>query len=87
MMRGINRQIIFKDEEDYSKFLQTLEKYKEKSGYELYAYCFMSNHSVVLNAYDIVNNPVAPTRPPTRLENTRSGKYYATVGNCVKILG
>jgi len=23
MMRGINRQIIFKDEEDYSKFLQT----------------------------------------------------------------
>lgn len=44
MMRGINRQVIFKDDEDYSKFLQALGKYKEKSGYEIYAYCLMDNH-------------------------------------------
>jgi REP element-mobilizing transposase RayT len=24
--------------------LETLKHYKEKSGYEIYAYCFMSNH-------------------------------------------
>jgi putative transposase len=44
MMRGINRQIIFEDDEDYSRFLQTLQKYKEKCGYEIYAYCLMNNH-------------------------------------------
>ncbi|MDR3544030.1 MAG: transposase [Desulfosporosinus sp.] len=44
MMRGINRQSIFEDDEDYSRFLQTLQNYKEKSGYEIYAYCLMGNH-------------------------------------------
>jgi len=44
MIRGINRQNIFEDEEDYSNLIQTLERYKEKSGYEIYAYCLMGNH-------------------------------------------
>ncbi len=44
IMRGINRQVIFNEDEDYHRFLQTLKYYKETSGYELYAYCIMSNH-------------------------------------------
>lgn len=44
IMRGINRQTIFEDEEDYEKFIRTILKYKETSGYEIYAYCLMSNH-------------------------------------------
>lgn len=44
LMRGINRQVIFEDEDDYFKFLQTIDKYKEQSGYEVYAYCLMDNH-------------------------------------------
>ena len=44
MLRGINRQIIFEDDEDYQKFLWTIKDTKEKSGYEIYAYCLMSNH-------------------------------------------
>jgi REP element-mobilizing transposase RayT len=44
ILRGINRQIIFEDEEDSSKFLQTLKDCKEKSGFKLYAYCLMGNH-------------------------------------------
>ena len=44
MMRGINRQAIFIDEEDCKKFIKTLEQYKEKCGYEIYAYCLMGNH-------------------------------------------
>jgi len=44
MMRGINRQTIFEDEEDYEKFIETIQKYKEKCGYEIFAYCLMSNH-------------------------------------------
>ena len=48
MLRGINRQVIFRDNEDYLKFLETMEVAKEKSGYELYAYCLMSNHAHIL---------------------------------------
>jgi putative transposase len=44
IMRGINRQLIFNEDEDYHKFLQTLNHYKEISGYQIYAYCLMSNH-------------------------------------------
>jgi REP element-mobilizing transposase RayT len=44
IMRGINRQVIFEDDEDYSRFILALGKYKEKSGYEIYAYCLMDNH-------------------------------------------
>lgn len=44
MLRGINQQVIFEDELDYAKFLETLEKYKAVSEYKIYAYCLMSNH-------------------------------------------
>ncbi|ATW26765.1 REP-associated tyrosine transposase [Candidatus Formimonas warabiya] len=44
IMRGINRQSIFEDGEDCVKFIQTIQQYKEKSGYAIYAYCLMGNH-------------------------------------------
>jgi REP element-mobilizing transposase RayT len=44
IMRGINRQSIFEDEEDFIKFIQTIQKYKDVCGYKLYAYCLMGNH-------------------------------------------
>ncbi len=44
IMRGINRQIIFEEEEDFVKFLQTIQDYKKKCGYEIYSYCLMGNH-------------------------------------------
>lgn len=44
ILRGINRQSIFEDDEDREKLLQTLLRYKEKCGYNIYAYCFMGNH-------------------------------------------
>ena len=28
MLRGINQQVIFEDDEDYFKFIETLENYK-----------------------------------------------------------
>ena len=44
ILRGINRQLIFYDDEDRAVFLNqlliTIEKYK----YEVFAYCLMSNH-------------------------------------------
>lgn len=44
VLRGINKQTIFEDEEDHEIFLQTLDQYKQKSGYKLLAYCLMGNH-------------------------------------------
>lgn len=44
MVRGINRQDLFEDDEDRQRLIETLALYKEKSGYRLYGYCMMSNH-------------------------------------------
>ncbi len=44
MLRGINKQTIFKDDEDCEKYLQVLKKCRETSGYKLLAYCLMDNH-------------------------------------------
>ena len=48
MLRGINQQQIFEDEEDSLRFLETIAKYKEQCGYEIYAYCLMGNHIHIL---------------------------------------
>ncbi len=48
ILRGINRQIIFQDNEDKEKFIEVLKKYKEVSKYEVYAFCIMDNHAHIL---------------------------------------
>ncbi|MFZ3588983.1 transposase [Bacillus sp. DJP31] len=44
ILRGINKQTIFEDDEDKGRFLETLKKYKELCNYQLYSYCLMDNH-------------------------------------------
>jgi len=44
MLRSINKQIIFIDREDHLRYLDTLLRFKTKSGYKLYGYCLMGNH-------------------------------------------
>lgn len=44
MLRGINKQTIFEDDEDRERFLHTIQRYKAISKYEIYGYCLMSNH-------------------------------------------
>jgi len=53
IMRGINRQILFHEAEDNHLFLQTLKFYKEPCGYNLYAYCLMSNHIHLMLKVDL----------------------------------
>ena len=55
MLRGINKQVIFEDEEDSLKFLETLKNYKAISGYKIFAYCLMSNHIHLLLKVDKEN--------------------------------
>ena len=42
--RGVNKQLIFEDDEDYCTIIRTLRKYKDTCDYKIYAYCIMSNH-------------------------------------------
>jgi REP element-mobilizing transposase RayT len=44
MLRGTNKQLIFEDTEDHSKFLSCLSEVKKLSGFKLFAYCLMGNH-------------------------------------------
>lgn len=44
IFRGINRQILFEDDEDKEKFLDTIRQYKQKSGSIVLGYCLMDNH-------------------------------------------
>lgn len=42
--RGNNKDTIFFEDADYQRFLNNLEKYREKLRYKLYAYCLLPNH-------------------------------------------
>ncbi len=44
MVRGVDRMSIFREEEDYHRYLETLLRFKKTDNYEMYAYCLMSNH-------------------------------------------
>ena len=44
MLRGINKQQLFYDDEDFRYFTKLLDRFKEPCGYSLYAYCLMGNH-------------------------------------------
>lgn len=55
IIRGINKQDIFLDDQDKKKLRREILKTKEKFGYLLYAYVIMPNH-VHLVIYDEKNN-------------------------------
>ena len=44
MLRGADRRIIFSDNEDCSRFVETLRRVKLDSGFRMFAYCLMGNH-------------------------------------------
>lgn len=44
MLRGVNRDAIFLEDDDYERFLRTLRLVSEASGCTVLAYCLMSNH-------------------------------------------
>jgi len=44
MVRGINRQDIFHDEQDYLKYLEFLYRIKKEKNAQILGYCLMNNH-------------------------------------------
>lgn len=39
ILRGINRQIIFEEDNDYLQFISILKYYKNRCDFKIYAYC------------------------------------------------
>lgn len=48
VFRGVNRQRIFEESLDYKKLSDILIELKQEMKYQIYAYCFMSNHVHIL---------------------------------------
>lgn len=44
LIRGNNRQDVYKDEQDYKKYVEILQKYKGRYDFKLYHYVLMRNH-------------------------------------------
>lgn len=44
IVRGVNRDVIFKDDLDRNKFLHLLKYYKAEVNCKIHSYCLMSNH-------------------------------------------
>ena len=41
---GVNNENLFKEKADFAKLKETIATLKQEMGFEIYAYCFMSNH-------------------------------------------
>ena len=48
VQRGNNKQTIFREDEDFEKFLSIIRKYITKFKVEIYHYCLMRNHIHIL---------------------------------------
>lgn len=44
LTRGNNKQDVFKDNEDFDKYIDILRQYKKRYNYKLYHYALMTNH-------------------------------------------
>jgi len=59
MLRGINQTQLFYDSEDRQVFLKRMERFKDKSSYQLFAYALLGNHVHLLMKEDAL--PLAQT--------------------------
>lgn len=75
MLRGINQQLIFEDQEDNNKFLEILKEYKAVSGYKLFAYCLMGNHIHLLLKVEKENIEQIMKRIGSKYVYWYNGKY------------
>ncbi len=44
MLRGINKQPIFENEDDKSRFITIIREYNKSEKFQIYGYCLMDNH-------------------------------------------
>ena len=78
--RGINRQDVFLDTADYKHFLELLTVLKDEMGFEVIAYCLMSNHMHLLIYDEKFRFSVIVQRLYSRYARYFNKKYERTGG-------
>jgi putative transposase len=53
IVRGNQKQNVFRSEDDYLAYLALLKRFKRKYKFRLYAYCLMPNHVHLLGELEI----------------------------------
>lgn len=80
MVRGVNKEIIFKDEKDKKCFLRLLSYYKSRENCIIHAYCLMDNHVHIL-IQDMDNKLSDFMRNVTSVYAEEFNKKYKRVGH------
>ena len=75
IVRGIGRQIIFEEAEDYQRFLTTLERFCGETEVKLSAYCLMENHVHLLVSDPKGNVPLLMKKLGVSYSRYFNGKY------------
>lgn len=79
IFRGINKQVIFHEEEDYQKLLDILSFLKNDMKFEVYAYCLMSNHvHMLIKEADFLQISIILKRLLIRYVSWYNKKYQRT---------
>ena len=79
MFRGVNYQNLFEEKQDYQKLYETILQIKEEMKFEIYAYCFMSNHvHIVLKEKEYKDISLIMKRILTKYSRWYNIKYRRT---------
>jgi len=88
LFRGVNQQNIFEEDADFNKLTETIATVKRDLGFEIYAYCFMSNHvHIVLKEKSVGDISLIMKRILTkyaRWYNIKYGRSGALIANRYK---
>ncbi len=80
MIRGVNKEIIFRDNRDRINFLHLLKYYKTKLNCVIHAYCLMNNHVHIL--IEDTNNKLGELmRNVTSVYAGEFNKKYGRIGH------
>ena len=80
ILRGVNQQIIFEDENDYVQFISILKFYKKACRFKLYAYCLMNNHIHLLLEHTTVELEIIMKKIEVKFVKWYNQKYQR-IGN------
>ena len=88
MFRGVNYQDLFEERQDYIKLTETILQLKEEMGFQIYAYCFMTNHvHLVLKEKELRDISLIMKRILTKYSrwyNIKYGRTGALIANRYK---
>jgi putative transposase len=75
LTRGNNRKVIFKDESDYTRYIESLKHYKEKFRFLLYHYALMGNHVHLVLETTAQGGRLAEIMKGINLSRTKWGRF------------